>query len=105
MHMMHYRCICDSHKLRLYFMQYARSFTSKYKKTMFVFDHSLGTVTLISIPFTSYNALLSLVQYSLSLKLGVHSNFAEFLEIEKKHTNMGFLMLMLKDHTSGGGHF
>ena len=55
-------------------------------KSMFVFDHSLGTVTLISIPFTSYNAFPSLVQYSLSLKIlkiGVQSNFAEYLEIEK----------------------
>ena len=50
---------------------------------MIVFDHSLGTVTLISITFTSYNAFPSLVQYSLSLKIGVQSMFAEYLEIEK----------------------
>ena len=65
-------------------MQYARSFASKYKKNpMFVFDHSLVTFALISIPFTSYNAFPSLVHYSLSLKIGVQSNFAEYLEIEK----------------------
>ena len=47
------------------------------------FDHLLGTVTLISIPFTSYNAFPSLVQYVLSLKIGIQSIFAEYLEIEK----------------------
>ena len=82
MHMMHYGCVCDPHKLRIYLMQYARSFASKNKIDV-CFDHSLGTVTLISIPFTSYNAFPSLVHYSLSLKIGVQSNFAENLEIEK----------------------
>ena len=54
----------------------------KIQSKIFVFDHSLGTVTLTSIPITSYSAKLSLVQYSLSLKLGVQSKFAEYLEIE-----------------------
>ena len=52
-------------------------------KLMVVFDHSLETVTLISISFTSNNAFPSLVQYSLLLKIRVQSNFAEYLEIEK----------------------
>ena len=64
-------------------------------KKMFVFDHSLGTVTLISIPFTSYNALPSLEQYRLSLKIwGTVQNTSK----SKKQTNIGFLML--NDHKS-----
>ena len=71
-------------------------------KQIFVFDHSLGTVTLTIISITSYNAKLSLVQYSLSPKLGVQSNFAEYLEIEKTHDVEGSLLVC---HASGGGHF
>ena len=49
MHMMHYGCVCDSHKLRIYFMQYALSFASKNKKTIFVVDNSITKTSLCNI--------------------------------------------------------
>ena len=53
---------------------------------------SLGTVTLMSITFTSFSMSFPLIQYLVSLIFGVQLHVAEYSEI-KKHISMRFLVL------------
>ena len=51
------------------------------------FSVSLRTVIQVNIDSTLHNATLSLIQYLVSLQLGVQSQIEEFLEIEIAHLN------------------
>ena len=70
----------------MYFMQCKRLFASKYKaRSLFSTIHWVQLHWQVFLSLRTMPNYHWYVHYSLSLKLGVQSNFAEYLEIEKTH--------------------